>query len=168
MTSEINAAATEATEGRGIGVASLEEIADISGLEMLQRLAAGDLPRPPIGATLNFDPETVEHGRVIFAGTPLFDHYNPIGTVHGGWIAAMLDSALGCAVHTTLAPGERFATLELKVNLTRALVPGMAPLRATGTLVTRGRRTAVSEALLVDAEGRVCAHGSSTCLITAP
>ena len=165
MTSEINAAAAEATEGRGIGVASLEEIADISGLEMLQRLAAGDLPRPPIGATLNFDPETVEHGRVIFAGTPLFDHYNPIGTVHGGWIAAMLDSALGCAVHSTLAAGSAYTTVEIKVNYLRPVTTATGRMRAEGKVIHVGRSFATAEATLTDEAGKLYAHGTTTCAI---
>ena len=144
MTSEINAAATEATEGR---------------------LAAGDLPRPPIGATLNFDPETVEHGRVIFAGTPLFDHYNPIGTVHGGWIAAMLDSALGCAVHSTLAAGSAYTTVEIKVNYLRPVTTATGRMRAEGKVIHVGRSFATAEATLTDEAGKLYAHGTTTCAI---
>ncbi len=165
MTTEISAAAAEATGGRGIGVASLDEIADISGLEMLQRLAAGELPRPPIGATLNFDPETVEHGRVVFAGTPLFDHYNPIGTVHGGWIAAMLDSALGCAVHSTLPAGSAYTTVEIKVNYLRPVTTATGKMRAEGKVIHVGRSFATAEATLTDEAGKLYAHGTTTCAI---
>lgn len=147
---------------------SQDEIARLSGLDQLRGIIEGRLPSPTMMETLAFRLVEVAKGQAVFEGAPTAAMLNPLGTVHGGWAAAVLDSALGCAVLTTLAPGERFATLELKVNLTRTLLPGMAALRATGSVVTRGRRTAVSEARLVDAEGRICAHGTSTCLITPP
>ncbi|MEN2989180.1 PaaI family thioesterase [Tistrella sp. BH-R2-4] len=165
MTTEIAAAAADTTDSRNVGVASIEQIEGLSGLEMLQRLISGALPRPPIGATLNFDPEAVEHGRAVFAGTPLVDHYNPIGTVHGGWIAAMLDSALGCAVHSTLAAGSAYTTVEIKVNYLRAVTAQTGRMRAEGKVIHVGRSFATAEATLTDAAGKLYAHATTTCAI---
>jgi len=146
-------------------IISEETVQRLSGLEQLRGIVEGTLAGPSMGGTLGFRLVAVDEGRAVFSGAPSVGAMNPLGTVHGGWAASILDSALGCAVHATLSPGERYATLELKVNLIRPLMPGMAPLTATGTVISRGRRTAVSEARLADGEGRVCAHGSSTCLI---
>lgn len=145
-----------------------ETVAGLSGLEQLQAIVAGRFGQPTMCETLGFRLVAAGEGEATFVGRPTGAMMNPFGTVHGGWAASVLDSAMGCAVHSTLASGENFTTLELKVNLTRALRPDMAPLTALGTIVTRGRRIAVSEARLLDAEGRVCAAGTSTCLIVRP
>ncbi len=137
----------------------------LSGLDQLRGIVSGEFAMPTMLETLGFRLVAVDDAAVVLEGAPGENALNPMGTVHGGWAATVLDSAMGCAVHATLAPGERFATLELKVNLIRALLPGMAQLTATGTLVSRGRRTAVSEARLVGADGKVYASGSSTCMI---
>ncbi|WP_226574781.1 PaaI family thioesterase [Acuticoccus sediminis] len=121
-----------------------------------------------MGKTLNFELVSADLDRVVFRGTPTDQFMNPLGTVHGGWASAILDSALGCATHVTLAPGELFTTLELKVNLTRAIRPDGRALTATGRMVTRGRRVAVTEATLADDDGKVYAHGTSTCMIMPP
>lgn len=144
-----------------------EAMATLSGLDQLRGIISGRFAQPSMGETLGFRLVDVAEGRAVFEGMPTAAMMNPFGTVHGGWASTVIDSALGCAVHSTLAAGQGFTTLELKVNLTRALYPGTAGLVATGTLVTRGRRIAVSEARLVDGEGRVCAHGTSTCLVMA-
>ena len=144
-----------------------EAMATLSGLDQLRGILDGRFAQPSMGATLGFRLVSAAEGHAVFEGMPTAAMMNPFGTVHGGWASTVIDSALGCAVHSTLGPGERFTTLELKVNLTRALYPGTAGLTATGTIVTRGRRIAVSEARLVDGEGRVCAHGTSTCLVMA-
>ncbi|WMS43614.1 PaaI family thioesterase [Acuticoccus sp. MNP-M23] len=140
----------------------------LTGLEQLRGIASGEFPMPTMLETLGFRLVEATARTVVLVGAPGENALNPMGKIHGGWAASILDSAMGCAVHATLAPGERFATLELKVNLTRALLPGMEPLTATGTLVSRGRRTAVSEAKLVGADGKTYAAGSSTCMILPP
>lgn len=149
------------------GILDRATVARLSGLEQLQLIAQGAQGQPSMASTLDFALVEVAADRVVFRGVPSDRVLNPMGTVHGGWAAAILDSALGCAVHVTLAPGEQFATLELKVNLTRAIFPDIGTLTAVGTIVTRGRRVALSEARLSDASGRIYAHGTSTCLITA-
>ena len=147
------------------GSATPETIAKYSGMEFLQALMAGQLHYPPIADTLNFSLIHVESGRAIFQGTPLFAHYNPIGSVHGGWFCTLLDSALGCAVQSTLQRGFGYTTLELKVNLIRALTEKTGPVRAEGYIVHSGRQTGIAEARLYDASGKTYASASTTCLI---
>lgn len=142
-----------------------ETIAAQTGLAQLEGILAGRDQMPSMAVSLGFRLSAVEHGKAVFVGDPSPGFMNVLGSVHGGWTASIMDSALGCAVHTTLVPGERYATLELKVNLTRAILPDMKGLTAVGTVVTRGRRTAVSEARLNGADGKVYATGSSTCMI---
>ena len=136
-----------------------------SGLEVMRAIIAGELPAPPMAATLGFSIVEVEAGRAVFEVTPTEFHYNPIGVVHGGLALTLLDSALGCAVHTTLAAGDRYTTLETKVNMTRALTDGVGVVRCEGNIVHVGGRTATAEGRVVDADGRLYAHGTSTCLI---
>ncbi|MCA9577213.1 MAG: PaaI family thioesterase [Polyangiales bacterium] len=137
----------------------------MSGLEFLQELIAHDTD-VPIGATLGFRLASVEPGACVFTIDRIEPHlFNPLGGVHGGWYAAVLDAPLGVALHSTLPAGVGYTTLELKVNLTRAAKVGQADLRAVGRLVHRGRTTAVTDAQILDAEQRVYAHATSTCLI---
>jgi len=150
------------------GVASAEEIAGRSGLEMLRAVISGALPAPPMGGTLGFALVEVEPGFALFEGTPSDALLNPLGTVHGGWALALIDSAAGCAVHTELPAGTGYTTLETKVNFTRAIRPDGGTVRCEGRVVTRGRRVATAEARLVDADGKVLAHGTSTLLILPP
>ncbi len=145
-----------------------EAIRGLSGLDQLRGIIGGTLPQPPMAATLAFRLVSVSEGEAVFVGTPDERFLNPLGTIHGGWAATVLDSALGCAVHATLLPGERHATVELKVNLTRAIVPGLGEMTARGTIITRGRRIATSEARLTDAAGKIYAHGTTTCMVIAP
>jgi len=139
-----------------------------TGLEQLRALLEDPSLVPSMARTLNFTLISVKPDEVAFRGEPTGDFLNPLGAVHGGWASALLDSALGWAAHVTQAPGETFTTLELKVNLTRAIRPDGPPLTAIGRIITRGRRIAVTEATLRDDEGKVYAHGTSTCLIMAP
>jgi uncharacterized protein (TIGR00369 family) len=139
--------------------------ASSSGLAFLQAILRGEAPPAPIAELLGFRLSEVEAGRVAFEGRPAACHYNPIGTVHGGWAATLLDSAMGCAVHSVLEAGVAYTTLEFKVNLVRPITAATGPVRAEGTLVHRGRRTATSEARLVDAAGRLLAHATCTCLL---
>jgi uncharacterized protein (TIGR00369 family) len=152
------------SDGR-FGVASLEQLAGKSGLEVMRALLAGELPAPPISGTLDFMLIEVEHGRAVFQGRPLERHYNPLGSVHGGWFATLLDSALGCSVHAALPAGKSFTTLELKVNMLRALNSKVGLVRAEGRVIHVGGQVATAEARLVDAAGKLYAHGTTTCLV---
>jgi uncharacterized protein (TIGR00369 family) len=150
---------------RKIGLVPAETAATMSGLEMLTAMIAGNLPGPPIMQTLDFTLIEVEHGRAVFEGNPAFNHYNPLGTVHGGYAATLLDSCMGCSVHTTLPKGVTYTTLEFKVSLVRAITKDTGVVRAEGKLLNAGRRTATAEGRLTDSNGRLLAHGTTTCLI---
>lgn len=147
------------------GVATREQLSSRSGAEFLAAISAGELPPPPIGATLDFIPISVEPGVVIFQGTPGPQHYNPSGAVHGGYAATLLDSAVGCAVHSMLPQGKGFTTLELKINYIRAMTDQTGPVRAEGKVVTVGGQVAVAEGRITDANGKLYAHATTTCLI---
>lgn len=138
---------------------------NLSGLEYLQRIVAGELPAPPFGSGFGMQPLEVEAGRVVFTATPDREHYNLIGTVHGGYIATLLDSAMGCAVLSTLPAGVRWTTLELKVNYLRAISAETGVVRCEGTTIHAGRTTALAEGRITDARGKLLAHGTTTCLI---
>jgi uncharacterized protein (TIGR00369 family) len=148
-----------------LGVASREQIAGKTGLEIMQSLLRGELPAPPISDTLDFALIEVDYGRAVFQGRPLERHYNPLGTVHGGWFATLLDSALGCAVHTAMPAGKSYTTLELKVNMLRALTKKVELVRAEGHTIHVGGQVATAEARLVDAAGKLYAHATTTCLV---
>lgn len=150
-----------------IGVSAVETLRARSGLEFLQAIIAGELPSPPIGRTLNFVAISAQPGRVVFQGEPGFDFYNPIGSVHGGWAATLLDSCMSCAIQTTLPAGRSYTTIEMKVNLVRALTRDTGPVRAEGWVVHGGRQVATAEGRLAGADGRLYAHGSATCVIFA-
>jgi uncharacterized protein (TIGR00369 family) len=136
-----------------------------SGLEFLQAIVAGELPRAPIQALVGFELVEAEEGRVVFAGEPGEQHYNPIGSVHGGVFATLLDSALGAAVHSTLPQGSAYVTLEIKFNLVRPITAQTGTVHAEGRVVHRGGTVATSEAHLRDGQGKLLAHATSTCLI---
>lgn len=150
---------------RGIGVATPAQIAGRSGLETMQALLRGELPAPPITETLDFALVEVAHGRAVFQGTPLLRHYNPLGTVHGGWFATLLDSCVGCAVHTTMAPGRSYTTAELKINIVRPLTDRVPMVRAEGRTIHVGSRMATAEGRLVGPDGKLYAHASTTCFL---
>ena len=139
--------------------------AGLSGLELLQRAIAGEFPPPPIAKLMDIRLTEIARGRAIFSGTPQEFHYNPLGSVHGGWFATLLDSALGCSVHTALPVGKAYTTLELKVNLIRALTTKVPRVRAEGRVIHVGGQTATAEARLVGPDGKLYAHGSTTCLV---
>ncbi len=144
---------------------SATPISELNGYEQLkQGLQSGQF-KPTIGITLDFDLIEVENGKVVFKGNPAENHMNPIGTIHGGYAATILDSALGCAVHSTLDVGERYTTVDLNVKYIRAMMPGMGPVFCTGEVVHKGRRTATANATLVDENGKLLAHGNTTCII---
>lgn len=157
-------AAVRARAG-AIGVARPEDVAGLSGIQVFQAMFEGRLPMPPIGATLGFVPVHIEPGLAVFQGRPSFEHYNPLGTVHGGWFATLLDSAVGCAVHSQLPAGKGYTTLELKVNIVRALTTQVPLVRAEGRLVHGGKQVATAEGRIVGPDGRLYAHASTTCLV---
>jgi uncharacterized protein (TIGR00369 family) len=142
------------------------EGARMAGLEYMQALASGELPPPPIAVLMRMRPVEVEPGRAVFQGEPGEEHYNPIGVVHGGYAATILDSALGCAVHTTLPAGVGYTTLALEVKLVRPITREVARVVAEGEVLYRGRRQATAQARLTDPEsGKLLAHATATCLI---
>ena len=139
----------------------------MSGLEFLQAMARGELPSPPVMAALGFDarPPEAERGKVTFFLTPEEYHFNPIGSVHGGVYATVLDSAMGCAVHSMLPAGAGYTTLELKVNFVRPLALGAGEVRCEGSVLSLGRQGATAEGRVVGADGTLYAHATTTCLI---
>ena len=147
------------------GVVSPEILKSYDGLSFLKAIVAGELPNPPISELMGFHLAEVEDGRAVFEGLPDFRHYNPIGTVHGGFAATLLDSALGCAIFSTIAKGDTWTTLELKFNLVRPLSKDTGPVRAEGRIVHRGRTVATSEGDLKDRAGKLYAHATTTCMI---
>lgn len=149
------------------GLARPEQVAGKSGLEIMQGVLDGSLPYAWIAETLDFGLVEVGLGRAVFQGTPQLKHYNPLGTVHGGWYATLLDSALGCAVHTTMPAGMAYTTAELGVNIVRAATEATGPLRAIGSVIHSGRQLATAEARIVGADGRLYAHATTTCLVFA-
>jgi uncharacterized protein (TIGR00369 family) len=140
----------------------------LSGLEYLQKIVAGDLPRPPIGALMNFTIAELSEGRAVFTVEPAEYHYNPIGVVHGGLAATLLDSAMGCAVHSMLPAGAGYTTLEIKVNFIRAMTAETGTVRCEAQAIHIGGRTATAEGRVVDASGKLYAHGTTTCMIFRP
>ncbi|HEV2764315.1 MAG TPA: PaaI family thioesterase [Pyrinomonadaceae bacterium] len=140
----------------------------LSGLEYLKKIVSGELPRPPISALLNFGLAELEEGRAVFTVEPAEYHYNPIGVVHGGLAATLLDSAMGCAVHSALPAGAGYTTLEIKVNFVRPMTAETGPVRCEATLIHLGGRTATAEGRILDAEGRLYAHATTTCLVFRP
>jgi uncharacterized protein (TIGR00369 family) len=151
----------------GLGTIPHTDFAKFSGLELLQRVVDGLYPAPSMAGRLNFALTEVAEGRAVFRGLPDENHLNPLGTVHGGWAASILDSALGCAVHTALNSGEAYATVEFKVNLTRPITPRTGEVVCEGRVVHKGRTLAVSEATLKDGNGKLLAVGTETCSIFA-
>ena len=137
----------------------------LSGADYLQKLIRGELPPPPIAVLLNFRLNEIAEGRAVFVCDPAEYHYNPIGLVHGGLAATLLDSAMGCAVHSTLPAGVAYTTLEIKVNYLRPLLPGRGSVTCEGTLIHRGSRTATADGRLTDVAGRLYAHATTTCLL---
>lgn len=151
--------------GVGCGVASPDMVAGRSGLELMQAMLGGELPYPPIARTLDFLIVEVGPGTAVFQGTPQLNHYNPLGSVHGGWFATLLDSALGCAVQTLLPPGRAYTTAELGVNLVKAITTRVPRVRAEGRVLHCGRQLATAEARLVGPDGTLYAHATTTCLV---
>ena len=145
---------------------SLAEAArGLSGLEYLSKIVAGELPRPPISALMNFGLAELGEGRAVFTVEPAEYHYNPIGVVHGGLAATLLDSAMGCAIHSTLPAGAGYTTLEIKVNFVRPMTAETGIVRCEAQVIHIGGRTATAEGRVLDESGKLYAHGTTTCII---
>ena len=137
----------------------------LSGIEYINAIFAGELPAPPISELMGFRGVFAEPGRAVFEMEPGPQHYNPIGSVHGGVALTLLDSAMGCAVHTLLDAGVGYTTLELKTNFVRPMTADTGLVRCEGVVIHQGSRIATAEGKLTDAAGKLLAHGTTTCLI---
>jgi uncharacterized protein (TIGR00369 family) len=146
-------------------MAAAQAGARLSGIEYIRAIANGTISAPPIARLIGFDIDEVSEGRVVFSVTPAEQHYNPIGVAHGGLAATLLDSVMGCAVHTMLPLGRGFTTLEIKVNFVRALKSETGRVHATGTVIHLGGKVATAEGRIVDAQGKLYAHGTTTCIV---
>ncbi|MFC6285006.1 PaaI family thioesterase [Nocardioides sp. GCM10027113] len=147
------------------GQGDLHRMLELDGLGQLQAIVDGELPPPPLMATLGLTEFRAERGRVVTAMPAAEFHYNPLGTVHGGVLSTLLDTAAGCAVHSTLAVGEMYTSLDLTVKFLRPATVDSGLLTAEGTVIQRGRRTALAEARLTDGAGKLVAHATSSCMI---
>jgi uncharacterized protein (TIGR00369 family) len=150
------------------GEIPFDEALKFSGFDFLCAIRDGKLPHPQIAKTLDFQLVIVEKGFVVWEGSPKAEYFNPLGRVHGGWIATLLDSCMGCAGHTMLDAGYPYTTLDLKVNYTRGIMPKVGLLRAEGRVVHSGRTMLSMEGRLVDQAGKIYAHGTSVCLVLDP
>ena len=137
----------------------------LTGIEYLRKIVAGELPGPPMAALMEFGLAELEEGRAVFTVEPAEYHYNPIGVAHGGLAATLLDSAMGCAVHSTLPAGAGYTTLEIKVNYVRAMTAETGLVRCEARVIHVGGRTATAEGRIIDAADKLYAHGTTTCLI---
>jgi uncharacterized protein (TIGR00369 family) len=137
----------------------------MSGLEVMRGMAAGHLPRPPIGTLMNMSSIEVEPGIVTFEALPEYKHYNPIGSVHGGFAATLLDSCLGCAIHTTIAAGFGYTTVDLAIKYIKTMTDKTGPVFARGEVITSSKRIATAQGWLRDGAGTLIATGTTTCLI---
>jgi uncharacterized protein (TIGR00369 family) len=150
---------------RRYGVVPADERRAMGGLEFVQRLVTGALPLNTMARTLGYNIVEATAGRVVVTADPSGDHLNPAGTVHGGFAATLLDTCMGLAVHTTVGKGFSSTTLEFKISLLRSMPPETGLIRAEGIVITSGRRIGTAEGRLTDSEGRLFAHGTTTCLI---
>jgi uncharacterized protein (TIGR00369 family) len=143
----------------------IDKAKQMSGLEYMRAFINGEIPNAPIAQTMGFRGAEIEYGRVVFVGEPENFHLNPIGTIHGGFAATLLDSALACAVHTTLEQGMIYTTTQLNIHYVRTMMPNMGTIRCEGTVIHRGRKMATAEAEITDNNGKIYAHATTTCLI---
>lgn len=147
------------------GVVDAAEATGQDGIDFLRGMLEQRYPAPPIAKSMGFILTEVDPGRAVFEGTATADFFNPLGTIHGGWTATILDSALGCCVHSVIKAGQAYTTVEMKVNYVRALMPDTGRVRCEGKVIHAGSRIATSEARLVDGKGRLIAHATETCMI---
>ena len=153
------------TSGKTYGKISAERQKEMTGLEFVQGLAQGTLPLNMMAQTLDYDITEAENGRVVVTANPKEIHLNPWGTVHGGLAATMLDSCMGLAIQSTLDKSIGSTTLEFKISFVRPITPEIGPIRAEGTVISRGRRVGTAEGRVIDRDGRLLVHGTTTCLI---
>ena len=151
--------------GKRFGVIDDDQQRAMSGLEFVQGLVNGTLPLNTMAETLRYDVTEAESGRVVVTAVPDRRHLNPAGTVHGGLAATMLDSCMGLAIHSTLDKGVGSTTLEFKISLLRPITPETGPIKAEGVVLSCGRRVGTAEGRITDQQGRLLAHGTTTCLI---
>ena len=152
-------------QARTFGVVPQARATALGGLEFLRQMLAGTLPSPPFAETTDMWPISADRGRVVFEAAPSARFYNPMGMVHGGWLGTVLDTVMGCAVHSALEAGQFYTTLEMKIVFVKAVFEKTGVLRAEGTLLHAGSRVASAEGKIFDAAGTLVAHGSETCLI---
>jgi uncharacterized protein (TIGR00369 family) len=164
-TDQMQPVSRERTYAWGDPAPTLEALPAMSGLELLRAIGSGALARPPVMATLAIHPVSAEPGRVVFALEPDEWHLNPLGTVHGGVLATLLDTCAACALHSTLPAGTGYTTVDLSVKYLRPVTVATGTLRGEGSVISAGRRTALTEARAYDGQGRLLAHATSTCLI---
>ena len=155
----------QASKTINVGVIPAGEAKLFSGYDLLKGIIDGKYPIPPIANALNFRLSEVEPGRAVFTSQPTFDYYNPIGSVHGGFAATLLDSCMSCAVHTMLPAGVGYTTLEIKVNFLRTMLENTGPVRAEGQVISVGKRVGTAEGRIIGDDGKLYAHGTTTCLI---
>ncbi len=151
--------------GTEYGVTPTAVMASMAGVDFVRAVFDGRLPAPPIMQTIEPFDSTAEPGVVVMHSVPGFRHYNPIGSVHGGYAATLLDSVMGLAVHTMLPPGSGYTTLEFKISFIRGMSKDTGPVRSEGRTLNVGRRTATAEARMTDSQGRLLAHATTTCLV---
>lgn len=147
-------------------MATLAAAAKTNGLNYLRSVASGEVPPPPMAILMNLEIVSADVGRVVFAGTPGEEHYNPHGTVHGGWAATIFDTALGCAVHSVLDVGFGYTTLDIHVNFVRAITHATGRVRCEARVLHSGKQIATAEAKLLDEQDKLYGHATTTCLIT--
>ena len=150
---------------RPVGTVPLPEVLGQAGIDFLKAMMEGRYPQPPIAAVMPIAPVEVELGRVVFRAMPNETFYNPIGSVHGGYASMLLDTAMGCAVHSTCKPGEGYATLEIKIAFHKPILHDTGELRIEGTVVSRGARVGSAQGRITDAKGDLMASGTTTCLL---
>jgi uncharacterized protein (TIGR00369 family) len=158
-------ARTRKKEETGRDSAFVKRRRAMGGLAFFRHMLEGQMPQAPMTKLLNLRLLEVEEGRVVFGARPTRDHYNGMGVVHGGLAATLLDSALGCAINSMAPPGKIFTTLELKINYTRPLTEEVGAIRCEARVIHLGSRTATAEARIVDADGKLYAHGTTTCIV---
>jgi uncharacterized protein (TIGR00369 family) len=147
------------------GNVSRETLKATKGIDLLQGMIDGRFPAPPIAGLMDFGLAELAPGRAVFTGRPGKQHYNPSGSVHGGFAATLLDSAMGCAVHTLVPQGQGFTTLEIKVNYVRPMFDTTGEIRCEAAVINMGRTVATADGKILDGNGRLIAHGTTTCLI---
>jgi len=151
--------------GGDYAVVPVEQLREMAGIELFRGIMAGTLPGAPIAEVMNMWIHEAEPGRVVFGGRPQGQHYNPIGSVHGGYAGTMLDSCMSCAVQSLLPRGMGYTTLEYKVSLVRAITDQIGAVYAEGTAIQVGSRVGTAEGRIVDSKGKIYATGTTTCLI---